>query len=522
MEWIRGPIIGRGSSATVYAATTSSGNMFAVKSTELSRSRFLQQEQKFHSQLNCPRIVKYLGYDIKIENNKPMYNIFMEYLSGGTLSDVIKKHGGSLDESLIRVYTMQILQGLEYLHSNNFVHCDIKGQNILLGKDGVKIADLGCATFLENGVAATSAFSGTPVFMAPEVARGEEQGFPADIWALGGTIIEMATGSNPWPELNDPVSAIHIIGFSGKLPEFPNKLSDNAKDFLSKCLKINAKERWTAKQLLDHQFLVELSYDYEKVENFNKNSPTSILDLGFWDSVQISEPCSNPTQIVHSSDYPAELRIRGLIVSEVFPEWGDDEDWITVRINPMENSAQVSQQICEDNITPDHESPSIHMELFDLTSLNEDSESSTEIQDFLLPDSSVISNIQNSMRTYSELSSVIVDVTVSENLNLVRQINENIVLSVMNVVPAVHMHFTFISLLFLQVQSSSCGSSIFPSKTSKVKIRILLLLSCFCMVKISVTSNSKLQFRVLKSRDSREHNQIIQVVRFIYYRPSKF
>ncbi|KAK1391862.1 Myb-like protein A-like [Heracleum sosnowskyi] len=480
MEWIRGPIIGRGSSATVYAATTSAGDMFAVKSTELSSSKFLQQEQKFHSQLNCPRIVQYLGYDIKIESNKLMFNIFMEYLSGGTLSDVIKKQGGSLDESLIRVYTTQILQGLEYLHSNNFVHCDIKGQNILLGKDGVKIADLGCATLLDDGVAATSAFSGTPVFMAPEVARGEEQGFPADIWALGCTIIEMATGSNPWPELNDPVSAIHKIGFSGKLPEFPNKLSENAKDFLSKCLKSNAKDRWTAKQLLDHQFLVELSY--EKVENFNKNSPTSILDLGFWDSVQVSEPCSNPIRSIYSSGHQADVRIKGLIVSAVLPEWEDDEDWVTVRINPTENSAQVSQQSSDNSIDSDHGSPSIQMELFDLTFLNEDSESFTDIQDFLQQDSSafeVISNIQNSERTYSELSSVIVDVTVSKNLNLDRQMNENIVLSVMNVVPAVHMHFTFISLLFLQVQSSSCVTSIFPSKTSKVKIRILLLLSCF-------------------------------------------
>ncbi|KAL8127328.1 hypothetical protein AgCh_014299 [Apium graveolens] len=457
MEWIRGPIIGRGSSAAVYAATTSSGDMFAVKSTELSSSRFLQQEQKFHSQLNCARIVKYLGYDVKVENNKPMYNIFMEFISGGTLSDVIKKQGGSLDESLIRVYTTQILQGLDYLHSNNFVHCDIKGQNILLGEDGVKIADLGCATFLDNGVAATSSFSGTPVFMAPEVARGEEQGFPADIWALGCTIIEMATGSNPWPELNDPVSAIHKIGFSGKLPEFPNKLSDNAKDFLSKCLKSNAKDRWTAKQLLDHQFLFELSYEYEKAENYNKNSPTSILDLGFWDSVQVSEPSSNPTRIVYSSDYPAEVRIRGLIVSEMLPEWEDDEDWVTVRINPAENSAQVSQQICDDTISSDHESPSIYIELSDLPFSNEDSESSIDIQHFLLPDSLVfeeMSNSENSMRTYTELSSVTVDVTVSKNLNLDvdKQINENIVLSVMNVVPAVHMHFTFISLLFLQVR----------------------------------------------------------------------
>ncbi|KAL1811446.1 hypothetical protein ACET3Z_021511 [Daucus carota] len=379
MEWTRGPIIGRGSSAAVYLATKCSGDIFAVKSTELASSSFLQREQNFLAQMNSPHIVKYLGVDVKFEDDKAMYNIFMEYLSGGTLSEVIKKRGGSLDESMIRVYTNQILQGLDYLHSNDIVHCDIKGQNILLGKDGVKIADLGCARLLKDGVAATSAFSGTPVFMAPEVARGEEQGFPADIWSLGCTIIEMVTGTNPWPELDHPLSAIHKIGFSGEVPEFPNRLSDNAKDFVSKCLKSNAKERWTAKQLLSHPFLNELCFDFEKVEKFDKNSPTGVLDLGFWDSVQVSEPCLKSSQFIYNSDHLAQERIRGLVASEVLPEWDNDDDWVTVRINPAENNAQVLQQNC------DSSTDSIRMELVDVNSLNtEESESSIDIQDFLL------------------------------------------------------------------------------------------------------------------------------------------
>ncbi|KAL8098662.1 hypothetical protein AgCh_031432 [Apium graveolens] len=429
MEWNRGPIIGRGSSAAVYVATISSGDLIAVKSTELCSSSFLQREQNFLSQMNSPHIVKYLGYDVNFENNKPMYNIFLEYLSGGTLSDVIKKQGGSLDESMIQVYTNQILHGLDYLHSNNFVHCDIKGQNILLGKDGVKIADLGCATLLKNGVAATSVFSGTPVFMAPEVARGEEQGFAADIWSLGCTIIEMATGSNPWPALDHPLSAIHKIAFSGELPEFPNHLSENARDFLSKCLKRNPKERWTAKQLLSHEFLVELAFDFDKVENSNKKSPTSVLDLGFWDSVQVSEPSFHSSEFIYSSDYSAQERIKGLIASEVLPEWTNDEDWVTVRTNPAENSAHVSQQNCGNGIDW------IHMELFDLASLNEEeSESCVDIQDMSLLVSSVvevITNIDTCVRTDSKLS-LVIDVNVSQISNLERQINENIFLLIMN------------------------------------------------------------------------------------------
>ncbi|KAL6992202.1 hypothetical protein U1Q18_010309 [Sarracenia purpurea var. burkii] len=88
--------------------------------------------------------------------------------------------------------------------------------------NGLKIADFGCSTLakIDDGVVT---FSGTPVFMAPEVACGIEQEFLADIWALGCTVIKMATGSNtPWPELNDIVSALYRIGFSGDVPKFPN------------------------------------------------------------------------------------------------------------------------------------------------------------------------------------------------------------------------------------------------------------------------------------------------------------
>ncbi|XP_028117203.1 mitogen-activated protein kinase kinase kinase 17-like [Camellia sinensis] len=98
-----------------------------------------------------------------------------------------------------------------------------------------EIADLGCARLAKHG--GNTVFSGTSVFMAPEVVSGEEQGFPADSWALGCTVIEMATGSPPWPEVNDPVSALYRIGFSGDVPEFPRWFSKPAKDFLSKCLK---------------------------------------------------------------------------------------------------------------------------------------------------------------------------------------------------------------------------------------------------------------------------------------------
>ena len=342
MEWKRGPTLGRGSTATVSLATANpSGELFAVKTTELCRSLFLQREKHFLSQLSCPRIVKYIGSDVSCEDDRPMYNLCMEYVPGGTLYVAIQRRRGCLDEPTIRSYTKQILQGLEYLHANGLVHCDIKSQNILMGEDGLKIADLGCAK-LVGEVAATSALSGTPMFMAPEVARGEEQGFPADIWALGCTIIEMATGSTPWQDMNDPVSALYRIGFSGDVPDIPMWLSEKAKDFLSKCLKRDPRERWTATELLDqHPFLAEVDSEYSvEIKEFTMSSPNSVLEQGFWDSLEVLQCPRNPTHEGISSDSPAE-RIRRLIGGNVpsvscLPNWTCDEDWVTVRSNGTE------------------------------------------------------------------------------------------------------------------------------------------------------------------------------------------
>lgn len=278
----------------------------------------------------------------------PLYNLFVEYLPGGALSDAIRRRGGKLEESAISSYTHQILQGLDHLHVNGLVHCDIKSQNVLIGEHGAKIADFGCAKYVgvegSEGFA-ESEFSGTPVFMAPEVARGEEQGFAADIWALGCTVIEMATGRCPWPEANDPVSALYRIGYSGDLPEFPRWFSDKGKDFLSKCLMRNAKERWTAKELLGHPFVGSLGCQChsDQAEDFiTVISPSSVLDKELWSSLEELESPQEPIIIEGSSilNSPTE-RIKMLIgfggafssPAPNVPNWSSDENWFTVRCN---------------------------------------------------------------------------------------------------------------------------------------------------------------------------------------------
>ncbi|CAL1354175.1 unnamed protein product [Linum trigynum] len=347
MEWSRGPVIGRGSTATVSLAT-SAGQLFALKSAELSRSLFLQREQSILSNLSCPYIVKYVGSGVSDENRTPIYNLCMEYAAGGTLSDVIRRRGGRMGETEIGAVVLRVLKGLDYLHGKGLVHCDIKAQNVLVDEvEGAIIGDFGCSKFVVEGGEGVVGFSGTPAFMAPEVARGEEQGFAADVWAVGCTVIEMATGRNPWAEFgDDPVSALYRIGFSNEAPEVPSWLSEEAADFVAKCLMKNPRERWSAKELLDHPFLHESELDLS-VDEFKKeagtSSPSCVLDQGFWDSLDggLDSPQNLTIDEVRCSKIPPGDRIKSLIsgfssASNLCSE--EEGDWITVRSNESEET----------------------------------------------------------------------------------------------------------------------------------------------------------------------------------------
>ncbi|KAK9706391.1 hypothetical protein RND81_07G121200 [Saponaria officinalis] len=339
MEWRKGKLIGRGSTADVsLGRNCCTGDVFAVKHTPLSRSSSLQKEVEIHSTLKCAQIIEYKGNDITQENGHFVYNVLLEYASRGTVIDVIRHEGCGLSESKVRGYTREILKGVEYLHSRGIVHCDIKGANILVTNEGVKIGDFGCSKRVDDVAVSHSSIEeivGTPMYMAPEVARGDQQGYPADVWALGCTVLEMATGLPPWSNIaQDPISTIYWIGFTGALPEIPEYLSDRAKDFLDKCLKRDPKERWSVTQLLKHPFL----NDDGLVCGLSLDTPTSVLDRMLWENVEkLDSSPENSTREVRNLKSPNE-RINKLaedtsleLLFSLLDDDNDDDAWITVR-----------------------------------------------------------------------------------------------------------------------------------------------------------------------------------------------
>ncbi|CAA0827859.1 Mitogen-activated protein kinase kinase kinase 1 [Striga hermonthica] len=254
-EWLKGDLLGRGSFGSVYEGIADDGFFFAVKEVSLldqedeGKQRLIQLEQEIAllSQFEHENIVQYYGTK-KDESN--LY-IFLELVTKGSLLSLYQKY--NLRDSQVSAYTRQILHGLKYLHDRNVVHRDIKCANILVDTNGlVKLADFGLAKATKlNDV---KSCKGTALWMAPEVVRSLGYGLPADIWSLGCSVLEMLTRRFPYSHLECQMAALFRIG-RGERPEIPDSLSNDARDFILRCLQVDPNSRPTAAQLLDHPFV---------------------------------------------------------------------------------------------------------------------------------------------------------------------------------------------------------------------------------------------------------------------------
>ncbi|MBC7811085.1 MAG: serine/threonine protein kinase, partial [Burkholderiales bacterium] len=198
-------LIGQGGMGAVYRALdTKTGETVAIKSLKSEVvegnpdlvERFTREAEVLR-RLNHPSIVAILD---AIEDNN-QYHIIMEYVSGGSLRDLLRKQG-QLPVARVLEIALDLADALTRTHRLKIIHRDIKPANVLLAEDGTpRLTDFGVAHLDDlSRVTQTGSVIGTYAYLSPEACNGELQDERADIWSFGVVLFEMLAGKNPFDQ----------------------------------------------------------------------------------------------------------------------------------------------------------------------------------------------------------------------------------------------------------------------------------------------------------------------------------
>jgi serine/threonine protein kinase len=234
--------IGAGGMGEVWKAHDSRlGRVVAIKLLKGHRSARFEQEARAIAALNHPHICQL--YDIGADY------LVMEYVDGKPLSGPL-----SVDESVRLV--VEIASALAEAHNHGVLHRDIKPNNIVVtAKGDAKLLDFGIAKLMSNDPDVTRTMDGvlvgTPAYMSPEQARGEEVDARADIWAFGVVLHEMLTGRALFAGLTISDTLASVLKTEPDLTAIPSHLLPA----LERCLRKDPRRRW--RNIADVQMAIE-------------------------------------------------------------------------------------------------------------------------------------------------------------------------------------------------------------------------------------------------------------------------
>ena len=231
--------IGRGAFSIVYKVKSKeNNNIYCLKKINTKKTKDKENEINILSNLSHPNLIKCF---FSFYNSENIY-IIMDFCEFGDLFSLlqsVKKKKVFVNEDIIWNIAIQVLVGLNYLHSKKIIHRDIKLLNLFMTKDKkIKIGDMGMSIIFDEEELIHSRV-GTPLYIAPELVKKEKYDYKIDIWSLGCSLYHLAKTVPPFTDenliklgnsiINDQPSNLPIC-YSNELYDFILRLMIKNKD----------------------------------------------------------------------------------------------------------------------------------------------------------------------------------------------------------------------------------------------------------------------------------------------------
>jgi len=241
--------------AAVQVIRKSDNKVYALKRVKINKMSKKEisdalNEIRFLASIRHKNIVGFL--ESFLENNETELCIVMEFCGCGDLAQKVeryKRRRTYIDEDVIWRYLIQCLKALEHLHEKGICHRDLKVANTFLAEDGsIKIGDMNVSKRLSKKGGQLQTQIGTPYYMSPEIWNNRPYDWSSDMWALGCMIYELASLRPPFT--GDSFPALKRAVVAGRYQPIPQKYSSPLHRVIAQMLKVNARERPSADQLL--------------------------------------------------------------------------------------------------------------------------------------------------------------------------------------------------------------------------------------------------------------------------------
>ncbi|HVV22364.1 MAG TPA: serine/threonine-protein kinase [Pseudonocardiaceae bacterium] len=178
--------------------------------------RRTMREGRITARLQHPNAITV--YDVAENHGRPC--LIMEFLPSSSLSDLLDDNPSALSVTETARMGKQIAAALAAAHDAGIVHRDVKPGNVLLTKDGTaKLTDFGISHAVGDGtITASGVLAGTPAFLPPEVAKGQDPDFRSDVFSLGATLYAALEGQPPFGVNDNPIGMLHQIATQDVIP----------------------------------------------------------------------------------------------------------------------------------------------------------------------------------------------------------------------------------------------------------------------------------------------------------------